>query len=227
MGDFLSNQILGLNGLANLSNLGFLLAFSVRDVLKLRVLSVVSYCVILPYYLLQREPLWPPIFWGLAFIVVNGVQIAILIMERRPVVLSEREEELYRLAFNSIDKRDFLKLASLVQWVDCSASEVILKKGQPFSDAIVLISGVIEATLNDKTIFQFRPGQLIGNAYSGLANPAEVVARSPARLAKWDREHLIEFTARRPELRARLLEIGRSDLAAKIREYAGVQFGSQ
>jgi hypothetical protein len=226
MRDLLTNQIIGLNGLANLSNLGFLFAFSVQDVLKLRVLSVVSYCVILPYYYLQTETLWPPLFWGLAFIVVNAVRIAILIAERRPVVLSEKEEELYRLAFNSIDKRDFLRLASLVQWMDCSAGEVILRKGQQSSDAIVLISGVIEAVLDDKTIFQFRPGQIIGNAFSGLVSPADVVARGPARLAKWDREHLIEFTDRRPELRARLLEIGKSDLAAKIREFACVQFRS-
>jgi hypothetical protein len=50
MSNFLTDQILGLNGLVNLSNLVFLLAFSVRDVLKLRILSVTSYGLILPYY---------------------------------------------------------------------------------------------------------------------------------------------------------------------------------
>jgi hypothetical protein len=64
MRNFLTDQILGLNGLVTLSNLVFLLAFSVRDVLKLRILSVTSYGLILPYYFFQPEPLWPPIFWG-------------------------------------------------------------------------------------------------------------------------------------------------------------------
>src|SRR5215467_7480732 len=111
MSEFLANQILGLNGLVNLSNLVFLLAFSVHDVLKLRVLSVVSYAVILPYYYLQQQTLWPPIVWGMAFILVNGVRIAIILLERRPVVLNPSEAELYKLAFSSIDRRDFLKLA--------------------------------------------------------------------------------------------------------------------
>ena len=40
MTDFLMSQLFGLNGLVNLSNLVFLLAFRVHDVFKLRILSV-------------------------------------------------------------------------------------------------------------------------------------------------------------------------------------------
>jgi hypothetical protein len=227
MGDFLIAQLTGHTLLANLSNVVFLLAFSVRDVLKLRILSVISGCLILPYYYVQTEPLWTPMFWGMAFILVNGIRIVILILERRPVVLSGREEELYRLAFRSIDKREFLRLASLAQWVDCAAGDVIATKGQQSSEAIVVISGGVEAVLNGKTILAYRPGQLIGNAYSGLAYPVDVVASSVARLAKWDRGNLIEFTASRPALRTKLLQIGSADLAAKLREAADVLFPSQ
>ena len=67
-----------------------------------------------------------------------------------------------------------------------------------------------------------RPGQLIGDvsAYSGLACPADVVARGPGTLAKWDLRHVREFTASRPELRANLLRIVSMDLAAKLRDIA-------
>jgi hypothetical protein len=216
--DMLTDQIFGLNGLVNLGNIAFLLAFSVRDVLKLRLLSLAADVVVLPYYYFQHIPLWPPIFWGAAFIIVNGVQIVILTLERRPVILSDKEEELYRVAFGSIDKRDFLKMASLARWVDLSPGEVIVKKGQQISDAIVLISGETEAVLSGKTILAYRPGQLIGNvsAYSGLISPMDVMARGPARLAVWEMDHIREFTDDRPELRARLLEIVNADLAAKL-----------
>jgi CRP-like cAMP-binding protein len=163
-------------------------------------------------------------FLGVAFIIVNGIRIVILVLERRPVVLSDKEEELYRLAFRSVDKRDFLRLVSLARWVKCSAGDIVVAKGQQITEAIVLISGEIEAVLNGKTILAFRPGQLIGdvNAYSGLASPTDVVARGPARLAKWDLEHLREFTESRPELRATLLQIESADLAAKLRELASI-----
>ena len=218
--DFLTDQIFGLNGLANLANFSVLLAFSVRGVLKLRILSLVADVVILPYYYFQHKPLWPPIFWGVAFIIVNGVRIVLLILERCPVVLSDKEEELHRVAFGSIDKRDFLKLASLARWVDLSPGEVIVKKGHQISEAIVLISGETEAVLGGKTTYAYRPGQLIGNvsAYSGLVCPMDVVVRGPARLADWNLEHMREFTESRPELRTKLLQIVSADLAAKLHE---------
>jgi CRP-like cAMP-binding protein len=215
---FMADQLFGLDGLINLANFAFLLAFSMRDVLKLRVLAFTADVMTMPYYFFQYKPLWPPIFWAVAFMIVNGVRIVTLTLERRPVVLSDREEELHRVAFGSIEKREFLKLASLVRWVTLSPGELIVAKGQQISSAIVLISGEIEAVLSDKTILAYRPGQLIGNvsAYSGLVSPMDVMARGPASLAVWKMEHIREFTDDRPELRARLLEIVNADLAAQL-----------
>ena len=89
--DFLTDQIFGLNGLVNLANFAFLVAFSVRDVLKLRVLSLAADVIVLPYYYFQNIPLWPPIFWGVAFIIVNGIRIVTLTLDRRPESLATRK----------------------------------------------------------------------------------------------------------------------------------------
>ena len=153
---------------------------------------------------------------------VNAIRVVAIALERRPVVLSDREEQLYRVAFSSIDKREFLRLASLARWVDCSPGEILLKRGQQISEAIVVITGDLEAILGGSSTLAIRPGQLVGDvsAYSGLASPADVVARSPGTLAKWDLRHVREFTASRPELRANLLRIVSMDLAAKLRDIA-------
>jgi len=151
---------------------------------------------------------------------VNGVRIVATALERRPVVLSEKEEQLHRIAFISIEKKEFLKLVNLARWVDYSPGDVILEKGQPISDVIVLISGEIEAVLTSETRMAFRPGQLIGDVsvYSGLASPVDVVARGYGTVVKWDWRQLVEFTGSRPELRAKLLTLVSADLAAKLRE---------
>src|SRR5471032_879082 len=112
MSEFVTSQVLGLDGLVNLSNIVFLVAFSTRDVLRLRVLSLVSECFILPYYYFQKETLWPPIFWGIDFTAVNVARIVALALERRPVVLGDQEEQLYHLAFSTVEKREFLKLVA-------------------------------------------------------------------------------------------------------------------
>jgi CRP-like cAMP-binding protein len=229
MYEFVADQVLGISGLINLSNIVFLVAFSVRDVLWLRILAIVGEGLTLPYYYFQGEKLWPPIVWGAAFMLVNTVRVVATTLERRPVVLSDKEERLYRIAFSSIDKREFLKLVSLARWVDCSPGEVILEKGQHISEAIVVIAGDLEAIVSGNTRMALRPGQLIGDvsAYSGLASPADVVARGPAILAKWDLRHVREFTASRPELRANLLRIVSMDLAAKLRDIASPSLAAE
>ncbi len=94
MYEFVVDQVLGINGLINLSNIVFLVAFSVRDVFKLRILAIAGEGLTLPYYYFQDEKLWPPIFWGAAFMIVNAIRIVAMALERRPVVLSDREEKL-------------------------------------------------------------------------------------------------------------------------------------
>jgi CRP-like cAMP-binding protein len=153
---------------------------------------------------------------------VNTVRVVAIALQRRPVVLSDKEERLYRVAFSSIDQREFLKLVSLAQWVDCLPGEIIVEKGQHISEAIVVMAGDLEAILSGNSRMTLRAGQLIGDvsAYSGLASPADIVARGPGILAKWDLQHVREFTASRPELRANLLRIVSVDLAAKLRDIA-------
>jgi CRP-like cAMP-binding protein len=101
-------------------------------------------------------------------------------------------------------------------------SNAILEKGQLISKAIVVISGELEAIINGSARMTLRPGQLIGDvsAYSGLASPADVVARGPVTLAKWDLGQVREFTASGPELRANLLRMVSVDLAVKLLDIA-------
>jgi len=224
--DFLASQIFGLNGLVNLSNLIFLLAFSIRDVLQLRILSVVSYLVILPYYYFQQQTLWPPVFWGVAFIVINGLRIILLLLERRPVKLNNDETELYKLVFTSMDKRDFLKLATLARWADYPAGAILIERGQEPTQAMVMISGAIEARFreNDQVV-PLHPGQLIGTefAFTGLPSPADIVVTSPARIVAWNLALVRKFLEPRPELRAKLLEITSEDLVGKVNQVLAIR----
>jgi hypothetical protein len=104
MYELVASQVFGIDGLVNLSNIVFLVAFSSRDVLKLRILSLLGEVVITPYYYLQHEILWAPLIWSGAFMAVNAVRIVTTALERRPVVLSEKEAQLYHMAFTTIEK---------------------------------------------------------------------------------------------------------------------------
>jgi hypothetical protein len=55
MYEFVCGQVFGISGLINLSNIVFLVAFSVRDVLRLRILAIVGEGLTLPYYYFRDE----------------------------------------------------------------------------------------------------------------------------------------------------------------------------
>jgi hypothetical protein len=211
------DQLFGLDGLVNLSNLIFVFAFSVRDLLALRILAIASSIVIVPYYYLQPVPLWQPIVWEAVSVLITGPRVVQLVLEWRPVVLSEREQELYRLAFGTLDKREFLKFADLATWETCLAGAKIVERGQVADEAIVLISGEVEAIASDRPILKYLPGQLIGdtNVYSGIAGPLDVVATSASRLARRNLAQLHAFLEARPALRIQLLTIEGANVAAK------------
>src|SRR5262245_13620102 len=72
--------------LIHVANVLFLLSYLVRDILVLRLLTVVAILALLPYYF--ANGLYPPIFWNSVFIAINLYQLYRLVLERRPVRLS-------------------------------------------------------------------------------------------------------------------------------------------
>src|SRR5262245_17491345 len=88
-----------LDYLVHFSNILLLVSYSVRDILWLRWFAVAAALTNMPYFLLQKTILWPPILWAMVFTAINLYQIARVYMERRPVVLSPDEKKLYELGF--------------------------------------------------------------------------------------------------------------------------------
>ncbi|HMP08038.1 MAG TPA: hypothetical protein PJ982_16945, partial [Lacipirellulaceae bacterium] len=78
-----------MTNLLHLGNVLYLVAYSVRDMLWLRIITVIATLCLMPYYYFRDEPLYAPIAWCTLFTLVNLVQIAILILEKRPVFLGE------------------------------------------------------------------------------------------------------------------------------------------
>jgi hypothetical protein len=58
----------------DVANVIFIGAYWVEDILLLRLISIVGSLVVIPYYLLQAEPLWTPMMWSCVFIVIHAVR---------------------------------------------------------------------------------------------------------------------------------------------------------
>ncbi|MGB5592706.1 MAG: hypothetical protein WBM62_01555, partial [Crocosphaera sp.] len=123
---YLSHHGIKADHLVNLSSILTLLSFTVRDILFLRLLAIGAQLTFIPYCLMQSPPLWTPVIWNVLFLMVNIVNLIILLLERRPVKFSSDEEKLYKLAFNSLTPREFLKLLACGEWREGKAEEILI-----------------------------------------------------------------------------------------------------
>ena len=65
------------------ANILYLLSYMVRDILHLRLLTIVAACCLVTYFYNQAEPLMTVVCWNVFFVGLNALQLARIIRERR------------------------------------------------------------------------------------------------------------------------------------------------
>jgi len=60
-----------MNMLIHLANVVYLLSYWVKGIKTLRVLTCLGIVLLIPYYLVQVEPLWAAAGWNLVFLGIN------------------------------------------------------------------------------------------------------------------------------------------------------------
>jgi CRP-like cAMP-binding protein len=209
--------------LVHFSNVLLLIAYSVRDILWLRWFAVAAAVTNIPYFVLQRHVLWPPILWGVVFMAINLYQIARIYLERRPTRLSEDEQKLYDMAFRSLRPREFISLLLAGEWKTAAAGDTIVEEGKPVSAVNIVVSGSLQVRKDGQDLMPLNPGYLIGTglALSGQPSPVAATFTEPARYFSWPLTNLRVFLDRRPDLRQALQGLVNRDLVAKLQELSG------
>src|SRR5262245_57512638 len=204
--------------LVHFSNILLLVSYSVRNMLWLRWFAVAAAVANLPYYLAQTTVLWPPVIWGGVFMLINLYQIARIYLERRPVVLSAEEQQLYDLGFRALRPRAFVSLLLAGQWRDAAPGERIIAQGQAVERISIPISGSVEITRNDERIGSFPAGQIVGLGLAVTGEPSSFGAAftDAGRYMSWPLARLRKFLDKRPELRVALQQLASRDLATKV-----------
>ena len=72
-----------MEALIHSANVIYLVSYTMREILWLRVFTVIAATCLIFYFYLQPEPLLAPIYWNLLFIVLNIYWIVRLLLERR------------------------------------------------------------------------------------------------------------------------------------------------
>ena len=205
--------------LIHIANVLYVLSYSVRDILWLRLLTVVALVALIPYYYTRSPPLYEAIYWNLLFLVINVFQLWRLLLERRPVVLTPEQRQLHRLAFASLRPRAFLKLLSLGQWETVAGGQELVRAGEPLERLSVISEGNARVEVDGRPVTDLCEGQFVGELSYVTGQPprARVVATTSCRCVHWRHAPLRKFLDRVAEVRTALQDIIGADLARKLR----------
>jgi hypothetical protein len=208
------------------ANLLLVVAYSVRDIMWLRLFAVASSLIALPYFVLQPTSQWAPIAWSLGFAALNAVQSWRLYLERRPVRLTPEEEEVRRLAFPQLPPRNVVRLIGLGSWTTAAPGERLIEHGTPASGIALLLRGTVRVSKDGRVLGELGAGDIVGSALVLSGAPAEVdaVTMEPVRALRWEVATLQRYLEADPETRIGFQRSLAHDLAAKLQRLtAGVR----
>ena len=192
--------------LIHTANVLYLFSFMVRDILWLRILTVFAATCLMLYFYFRPEPLMTPIYWNLVFTALNIFWIVRLLMERRPVKLSEDEQRLCELVFRSMTPREMIRILKLATWKTAAAGECFVERGKPLDRLMVIFSGKACVEVGGKNVTELQPGQFIGSIsyVTEETARANIVSLEPTRYVSWPKSSLQKFMKENPDLHVAL-----------------------
>ncbi len=179
----------------NSANVLYLFSYLVRDILWLRIITVVAASTLVPYFYFRPEPMMTPIYWNLLFILLNIVCISRLLIERRPVCLAGNDLRLYQLVFRCLTPREMRQLLELGRWESVSPDECFISQGDELERLMVICAGRARVVKDDVHVEELRDGQFIGGIpfITGNSAPANVVAVEETHYMSWPKAALKSF----------------------------------
>ena len=185
------------------ANILLLAAYSVSDILWLRLFAVASSVAAIPYFLFQPTPLWAAFGWSVLFTGINIFQSGRLVLERRPVKLTSEEEDVRRLLFKDLRPRKVLRVLSLGSWATAAPGERLLEQGRPVESLSPIVRGTVQVKKEGRVLGELREGQIVGSALilAGAKPDLDAVAMNAARLVRWGATTLDRYLDSDPETR--------------------------
>jgi len=182
-----------------------LIAFSflVKDILWLRVVSILAslFSVFYNYFILV-EPMWLAINWNIVFVLVNIYHIAIIIYEKRPVHMDDKNNELYETLFKELTPVEYLKISKAAIWKTFKSGEVITRQEHLVPDLVLIYNGTIDVSVGGKKVAVLKDGQFVGEMsfLTEKSATATCIVKHEAECLVWKQREFKELLKRNPSL---------------------------
>ena len=192
--------------LINIANILYLFSYLVRDILWLRILTVIAASCLIPYFYFRPDPLIIAIYWNLLFTGLNIFWIARLLYERKPVQLSGNDLRLYQLVFRCLTPREMQQLLQLGRWEEARAQTCFIAQGDTLDRLMVICDGRACVMKDGKAVEELGDGQFIGGEafITQSSAPADVIALTQTYYMSWPKQKLKDFLESKSDLHTAL-----------------------
>ena len=182
-----------------------LIAFSylVKDIMYLRILSIVASLFWMFFnYTVPAEPLWLPIGWNAIFVMVNIYHISVLLYEKRPVQMDDKNTELYNTLFKELTPVEYLKISKAACWKNYEPNDVLIRQQHLVPDLILIYNGTIDVKVDSNKVAELRDGQFVGEMsfLTEKSATATCVVKHPTECLVWKQQEFKDLLKRNPSL---------------------------
>lgn len=201
------------------SNALFTLAAGFRNMFYLRIAMIVATLLELIYnYFITPTPLWTPIYWCIALIMMNFYQMTAIMLKKKFINLTDEELRIY----NHIGKdMDILNFKTLIRLGSIESNQLpinIIQENTPLEYLYLLTKGTATVHLNGNEITRISPDNFIGEMSFLAQNlPGTSVVLEPnSTVIRWNKSTLNAILDKKDEIRSELHYILSDQLIHKL-----------
>lgn len=200
--------------LYSLGNILILLSLSFRKVILIRTIFALSDISFLIYGLYNHTT--PIIFWSVASLMINLVQIAYLLRDMIPRELTDELQAIKKLFFDSMPVNDFLRLIKISHRGSANDT-VMLEQGKPVNTLMLITNGKVYIELKNSTL-ELGNYHFIGEmSYFSDGNASTTIhAREPVEYIYWHYKDLRRLQIKKPPLFMKMIEAMGKDIMLKM-----------
>lgn len=197
-----------------------LVAYVIRDELKLRVMIIAAtFIYIAYYYVAAPQPLWEAIITSALMVGVNMWVLAQIALERTTLRLSDDEKQLFD-AFETLSPGQFRRVLKLAQWRRAEDPEgtLLTREDEPSTSLFYVFEGVISVEKHGRQ-FRLPSDNFVGEVGFVLNRPTTTTSVAPegVRYIEWDAAKLRALGIKHPNLGNALNALLTRDLAKKLK----------
>ncbi|MCM2359749.1 MAG: cyclic nucleotide-binding domain-containing protein [Geobacteraceae bacterium] len=208
----------------NLSYLLFLVGFSLKDILWLRIVIIIAASTdIIGRAWLAPEPLYSDIIWCAFDVAVNGYQLAIILRERSTLNFSDEEKLLHTMAFRNIPELQFRRLLNISTRQTLPNATTFVEQHSELNSLIVIYDGLAKVEVDGAVVNYMRNGNFVGEIsfLTGNSTTASVTTLMPTSIFSWKKSDLKELMNKDSELHMMMHSVFSADLLLKLVNHTG------